>query len=115
MRTVLVIDDHIPTLTTLCMILKANGYKTLNASDAEHAKRQFRDCPVDMVLVDHGLPGITGTELARDLKAVRNVLVIMLSGNPELRDKPDEVDLLLPKPQLVPELLAAMEKLFAAA
>jgi len=115
MHTVLVIDDHIPTLITLCLILKGNGYSVLDARNAEQAERLFSDNPVDMVVVDHGLPGITGSDLAAKLKRIRKVLVLMLSGNPELRSKPTSVDLLLPKPQLVPELLSAMRELFASA
>lgn len=114
MRMILVVDDHIPTLKTLCMILDANGYCALEAENAEQAQRKFRNNPIDMVLVDHGLPGMTGSELAGQFKKVRKVLVLMLSGDPELKGTPADVDLRLAKPQQVPELLDAMEKLFAA-
>ncbi|MGZ4788030.1 MAG: response regulator [Terriglobales bacterium] len=113
MRTILVIDDHVPTVTTLCLILNSRGYQALASYDAENAESQFRQNPVDLVVVDHGLPGIRGSALAGQLKTIRKVLVLMLSGNPELKIAPEEVDLLLPKPQAVPDLLAAIEKLFA--
>jgi two-component system, OmpR family, phosphate regulon response regulator PhoB len=112
MRTILVIDDHVPTLTTLCLILNANGYRALQAENADQAERKFRSNPIDLVIVDHGLPGISGGELAGLLKQIRPVLVIMLSGNPDLKTTPAEVDLLLPKPQQIPALLAAMQGLF---
>jgi DNA-binding response OmpR family regulator len=115
MRTILVIDDHVPTLTTLCMILSGNGYRALDAANAEQAERKFRGNPIDMVIVDHGLPGVTGAELAGILKRIRPVQVIMLSGNPDLKAEPMNVDLLLPKPQQIPALLAAMQGLFEAA
>jgi DNA-binding response OmpR family regulator len=113
MRTILIIEDYLPSLTTLCMILNANGYRALAAEDAEEAERKFRNNPIDVVLVDHGLPGVNGSELAAQLKRIRKVSVVMLSGNPELQETPANVDLLLPKPQEIPSLLAAMEKLFA--
>jgi DNA-binding response OmpR family regulator len=112
MRTILVIDDHVATASTLCLILKGYGYRALESHNALDAEQQFRDSAIDMVIVDHGLPGITGAELADKLKRIRQVLVLMLSGNPELRGTPASVDLLLPKPQAVPELIAAMKALF---
>src|SRR5512140_1225143 len=106
MRVVLVIDDHVPTLRTLSMILRENGYDVLEAENAEQAQKKFRDNAIDMVLVDHGLPGMTGSELAGVLKRIRKVLVLMLSGDPTLKEQPVDVDLLLAKPPQVPELLA---------
>lgn len=112
MHTVLVVDDHIPTLTTLCMILNASGYMALGAQNAAEAEEKFRNNSVDMLLVDHGLPGISGSEVAIILKQIRYVKVVMLSGNPELKERPSAVDLLLSKPQQVPDLLAAIEVVF---
>ncbi len=113
MRTILVIEDYVPTLTTLCLILNANGYSALGAENALEAEEKFRSNPIDIVLVDHGLPGVNGSELAGRLKAIRDVAVIMLSGNPELKETPANVDVLLPKPQEIPSLLAAMEQLLS--
>jgi DNA-binding response OmpR family regulator len=113
MRTILVIEDHIITLETICLILKNQGYETLAAKNADEAQQHFFENKVDLVIVDHGLPGITGTELAKRLKEVKNVLVLMLSGNTELVEKPNSVDALLPKPVSVPILLAAIEGLFS--
>ena len=97
----------------MCLILNAHGYRAIGSQDAAEAQQKFREHPIDMVIVDHGLPGISGGDLAALLKRERNVLVLMLTGNPELTGKPDAVDLLLPKPQAIPELLAAIEQLFA--
>jgi DNA-binding response OmpR family regulator len=114
MRTILVIDDHVATLDTLCLILVASGYVALKARNSEQAERQFIDNDVDLVIVDHGLPGISGSDVAQRLKNIKSVLVLMLSGNPELKGKPDSVDLLLAKPQSVPHLLASITGMFAA-
>ena len=114
MRTILVIEDYIPTLTTLCLILNANGYRALAAENAQEAEEKFRSNPIDVVLVDHGLPGVNGSELAGQLKAIRDVAVVMLSGNPALKETPVYVDVLLPKPQEIPRLLAAMDQLLAS-
>lgn len=111
MRTVLVIDDHLVTLETICLILRTEGYKTFAAKNAQEAQEHFFGSQVDLVIVDHGLPGITGTELAKRLKEIRNVFVLMLSGDTELVEKPQSVDVLLPKPVSVPILLGEIKRL----
>jgi DNA-binding response OmpR family regulator len=112
MRTILVVDDHIPTLTTLCMILNARGYHAIKAETSRRAIEQFMSNEVDLVIVDHGLPGISGTDLATQFKGAKKVLVLMLSGSPELTCTPISVDLLLAKPQSVPNLLASIAGMF---
>lgn len=115
MRTVLIVDDHTATLETLCLILKRKGYVTLCAANAEQAQEHFFGNKVDLVILDHGLPRITGAELAKRFKAAKSVSVLMLSGNPALLVKPDSVDVLLPKPISVPILLSKIEELFVGA
>ena len=112
MRTVLVIDDDRTILQTLCMILNGRGYRAIGAENSQRAAHEFENNSVDLIIVDHGLPGITGAELAKQLKKTKHVLVLMLSGSPELVETPEGVDLLLPKPCNVPNLLAGMEGLF---
>lgn len=70
---------------------------------------------MDLVIVDHGLPIVTGSELAKRFKEIKNVLVLMLTGNEELLGKPDAVDVLVAKPSSVPNLLAEIDGLFARA
>jgi DNA-binding response OmpR family regulator len=111
MRTVLVIDDHFVTLETICLILKKEGYKVFAAKNSQEAQEHFLGNEVDLVIVDHGLPGITGSELARRLKEIKRVSVLMLSGNTDLLEKPQSVDALLPKPVSVHILLAEINRL----
>lgn len=113
MLTILVIDDHLVTLETICLILKKEGYITFAAKNAQEAQEHFFGNEVDLVIVDHGLPGITGSELAKRFKEARKVSVLMLSGNTDLVEKPESVDVLLPKPISVPILLAEIKALFA--
>jgi DNA-binding response OmpR family regulator len=113
MLTILVIEDHVITLETICLILKKQSYEALAAKNAQGAQEHYFENKVDLVIVDHGLPGTTGSELAKCLKEVKSVLVLMLSGDPELVGKPEAIDMLLPKPVSVPILLASIEGLFA--
>jgi two-component system alkaline phosphatase synthesis response regulator PhoP len=112
-RTILVIDDHLVTLETICLILKKEGYKVFAAKNSQEAQEHFLGNEVDLVIVDHGLPRITGNELARRLKEIKNVSVLMLSGNTDLLEKPESVDALLPKPVSVHILLAEIKRLTA--
>ena len=113
MRTILVIDDHFATVETICLILKQQGYNALFARNTQQAQGHFFGSKVDLVIVDHGLPGITGADLAKALKKVKNVQIMMLSGNSDLLEKPESVDVLLPKPIPVPKLLEEIKNLLA--
>ncbi len=115
MKTILVVDDDVIILQTLSMILKGCGYHVLGASNYLDAEKQFSGNAVDLVILDHGLPGLTGSALAKQFKEIKNVLILMLTGNAELLAKPDAVDVLLPKPSNVPSLLAEIDGLFARA
>ena len=111
MRTILCVDDHSPTLLTLSLVFQSAGYVCLTASNFEESKRAFAAEHIDLVVVDHGLPGINGTAIAAHLKNIRAVTVLMLSGSVELGEKPESVDLLLPKPVAPQELLDAVARL----
>jgi DNA-binding response OmpR family regulator len=115
MQTILVIDDDVTILQTLSAILKGRGYDVLGAANYAEAEKQFRGNVVDLVILDHGLPEVSGSALAKKFKETKDVLILMLTGNAELLGKPDAVDVLLPKPSSVPNLLAEIEGLLAQA
>jgi DNA-binding response OmpR family regulator len=112
-NTILLVDDHRGTLITLSLVLRNAGYRCVTASNHDEAVQAFRANLVDLVILDHGLPGISGTDLAAHLKTVRPVAILMLSGNPDLAGKPESVDILLPKPQEPEALLNTMAELLA--
>jgi DNA-binding response OmpR family regulator len=113
MRKLLCIDDHRATVLTLAMVFRGAGYCCTTAESFEQAEYAFSHEAVDLVIVDHGLPGVNGAELAAHLKKIRPVQVLMLSGSPDLHSKPDSVDLLLPKPIAPEALLKAVAGLLA--
>ncbi len=115
MRTILVVDDDDVIVQTLCMILNGKGYRAIGAGDSQQAEHQFDNNTVDLIIVDLGLPGMTGSELAKQFKETKPVLTIMFSGSAEMVGTPEAVDLLLPKPCPVPRLLAEIEGLFTVA
>ena len=110
MPTILLVDDDRAILSTLTLIFRASGYCCVAACDFEGAERAFARDRIHLVILDHGLPGINGTSLAAHLKKIRDVPVLMLSGDVELC-QPPSVDLLLVKPQPPKKLLAAVAQL----
>jgi DNA-binding response OmpR family regulator len=111
MRTILCVDDHHATLLSLSLILQAQGYRCITAENADEADRSFAAEHIDLVIVDYGLPDVDGATLATQLKSKRPTKVLMLSGNAELNEKPESVDMLLPKPQHPTGLIAAVSSL----
>lgn len=111
MKTILLIDDQASVLQTLTWLLESKGYRCLNATTSEEAEEVFRNNDVDAAIVDHGLPGVDGTTLALRLKSIRNVPVVMFSGNPEVNPAAGTVDLFLAKPQPPESLLKALAQL----
>jgi two-component system, OmpR family, phosphate regulon response regulator PhoB len=111
MNTILCVDDHTPTVQSLCLILQFAGYKCFIAQTAEDATRVFTDNNVDLVIVDHGLGDITGIELAARLKSLKSTRVLMLTGNSAIETTPPSVDLLVLKPYPPKDLLESVHNL----
>lgn len=114
MASILCVDDHAPTLQTLCWLLEANGYHCLSAASGKDGLRLFRENDVDLLIVDNTLEEGSGAELARQCKQLRPVPVLMLSGWSD-GDRPEHVDVYMTKPQEPRELLAAVLSLIVRA
>jgi DNA-binding NtrC family response regulator len=60
-------------------------------SNAEDALAHIRDTGTDMLITNHGMGEMTGTELIRTLRAQKvEIPIIMVSGNPEVRNEAEE-------------------------
>ena len=68
---ILVVDDNPTNLKLVSELLEYEGYRVLQATDAEEAQTIVADTLPDLVLMDIALPGMDGLTLARILKAVR--------------------------------------------
>lgn len=111
MRTILCVDDHRGTLASLTSILRGHGYRCITAENSIEADRRFVANPIDLVIIDHGLPDMNGSAVAVRMKYIRPVLTLMLTGSPELISKPPGIDLLLAKPIEPDALLTAIDGL----
>jgi two-component system, OmpR family, KDP operon response regulator KdpE len=98
MNTILIVEDHKVTLSSLCLIFERNGYHCLTAPTAREAIDLFSKKHVDLVLLDYGLPDIDGGTLATELRKIRHVPIVMISGDGQLLGKPAAADVLFAKP-----------------
>lgn len=86
--TVLLVDDEdLVRLVTADMLVDL-GYRVVDAASAEQALRTIESgVPVDLVVTDHLMPGMTGTDLARAVRARWPGLpVLLVSGYSEVDD-----------------------------
>lgn len=105
MRTILCVDNHPAALQAVASLLRSRGYRCLTAETAETALDLLASESVDIALLDHWLSDTTGAELAIRIKQARNVPIIMLTGDPDLKEAPEAIELLLGKPQKPEDLL----------
>ena len=80
-RTVLCADDEVDELAARRMVLESAGFKVLVARNGNDALDLFRSSPVDAVVLDYFMPGMTGLSVAREMKDLRpDVPLVVLSG-----------------------------------
>jgi len=77
---VLVVDDELPMRRTLDIGLRAGGYQVDLAGSAGEALDLARRQHPDVVILDLGLPGVDGIEVARSLRTWSAVPIIVLSA-----------------------------------
>jgi CheY-like chemotaxis protein len=70
-RRVLVVDDNIDAAATLEVLLKSLGHEACAAYDGHQALRMAVEFRPDVVLLDIGMPGLDGYEVARRLRALK--------------------------------------------
>jgi two-component system phosphate regulon response regulator PhoB len=88
--TVLVVEDEPAIQELIAYNLKQAGHQPLRADNAEQAMRLVQDALPDLVLLDWMLPGLSGIELARRLRAdkrTKAVPIIMLTARADEQDK----------------------------
>jgi two-component system phosphate regulon response regulator PhoB len=88
--TILLVEDEPAIQELIAANLGRAGHHVVRASDAESAQRIVREALPDLVLLDWMLPGMSGIELARRLRAderTRTIPIIMLTARGEEQDK----------------------------
>jgi len=80
---VLIVDDDHKIRDLLARYLFSQGFRVTTAADAEMAQASLRGLDFDIVLLDVMMPGISGLELAREIKRVRDIPICMLTARAE--------------------------------
>jgi len=80
-KKILVIDDDHDFRAIVKEVLSAEGFATNEAADGLSAIKEFRFCQPDVVILDHHMPLMMGTETLREIKKINpGVPVIMVSA-----------------------------------
>jgi two-component system, OmpR family, KDP operon response regulator KdpE len=108
--TILVADDEAPMRKYISSNLKVRGYDVVVAADGVEALKLASEYPLDLVLLDIGMPGPDGIQVLAALRRETHLPVIMVSARGREHDKVQALDLgaddYLTKPFGVEELLA---------
>jgi two-component system response regulator RegX3 len=112
MTRVLVVEDEESFSDALSYMLRREGYETVVAADGVEALAEFDRGGADIVLLDLMLPGLSGTEVCRALRAKSSVPIIMLTAKDAEIDKVVGLELgaddYVTKPYSARELVARM-------
>lgn len=82
-RRVLVVDDQPDSTDSLALLLRLRGHEVRTASDGSSALEEFARHRPEVVFLDLGLPGMSGYDVARQLRAMpeaRDVRLVALTG-----------------------------------
>jgi two-component system, chemotaxis family, CheB/CheR fusion protein len=82
-RRVLIVDDNEDAANSLAMILKLGGHETASVYTAVDALQRAAAFRPDVVLLDIGLPGMDGYEVAqkmRELPGLRDIRLVAVTG-----------------------------------
>ena len=86
-ETILVVDDEPKIVKTVRAYLENAGFRVVTADNGQLALTVFRYEKPALVVLDLGLPGIDGLDVARTLRRDTNVPLIMLTARVDETDK----------------------------
>src|SRR3569832_1275614 len=87
MTRVLVVEDEESFSDALSYMLRREGYEVEVATDKHQALQTFERSGADLVLLDLMLPGLSGTEVCRELRSRSHVPIIMVTARDSEVDK----------------------------
>ena len=87
MTTVLVVEDELKIARLIRDYLEQAGFSVAHAADGESGLSLARSGRPDLVVLDLGLPGMDGFDVARKLRSESSVPIIMLTARTEETDK----------------------------
>lgn len=119
---ILIVDDQTEIRRLLRATLELSGrrYQVVDVPSAEEAMLEFMRQPVDLLVIDLRLPGMSGLELVERLRRRKSdVKVLLITGHSDgktrERVEKSSVDAFLIKPIEISEFVALVEKLLGLA
>src|SRR5262245_36473744 len=107
---ILVVDDDPQIRRVMRVTLTGQGYEVDDAKNGESALEKLRAQRFDLVLLDMNMPGMSGLETCREIRARSEIAVIILTVRDSEDDKVAALDAgaddYVTKPYNAPELLA---------
>ena len=108
--SILIVEDDKYIMSFVTMLLKDEGYKTIESTAGKEAISLFLANNPDIILLDLGLPDIDGIEIIKKIREKSNVPIIVISAREEEYDKiialDSGADDYMTKPFFMGELLA---------
>ncbi len=112
---ILIADDDPQIVRALRITLGARGYEVVTASDGKAALDAATRTHPDIVVLDLGMPGLTGVQVIQALRGWTKVPILVVSGRSESWDKVAALDAgaddYVTKPFAADELLARIRAL----
>jgi len=87
MQRILVVEDEMQIARTLRDYLEAAGFEVIVAGDGSAALASARGDRPDLVVLDLGLPGMDGLDVARELRRTSTTPIVMLTARGEETDR----------------------------
>lgn len=87
MTTILIVEDEESLADPLAFLLGKEGFDVILAGDGTSALDEFEHNDIDIVLLDLMLPGMSGTDVAKQLRSTSNVPIIMVTARDSEIDK----------------------------
>jgi len=110
MAKILVIEDEIKIARFLQLELSHEGYQVTVVNDGYEGVKKGRAKDVDLILLDLMLPGLSGIEVCRRIRAHSQVPIIMLTAKDDISDKVTGLDMgaddYITKPFAIEEVFA---------
>ncbi len=90
-QTILLVDDDTEYLDATRTLLEREGHQVVQATNGREALERLRDCPVDLMLLDYFMPGMTGEQVVTELRQFNPYVQVILQTGYASEQPPREL------------------------
>lgn len=84
---ILLVDDDAELRQLVAKFLRTNGFRVTTVRSAPELRHAFSSMPIDLIILDIMLPGVSGLELCREIRKTSVVPIIMLTAKADEADR----------------------------